>query len=78
MKKSDIAMIILIASVCAFIAFLVAGQMPFLKPNPKGVKVPTTEKISSSVTQPSEDVFNKAAINPTVQTLIGNTPGAVR
>lgn len=71
MKKSDIAMIILIASVCALIAFFVANQIPALKPDAKGVKVQTTSVISSDLEKPSGDQFNKDAINPTVKTVIG-------
>ena len=78
MKKSDIAMIILIASICAFIAFIVAGQLPFLKPDSKGVKVPTAEVISATVDKPDPKVFNKDAINPTVQTVIGGGSGTAQ
>ncbi|MFZ1258032.1 MAG: hypothetical protein WAQ25_01020 [Candidatus Saccharimonas sp.] len=76
MKKNDIAMIILIASVSALIAFFVGSQIPMLKVDEKGVKVPTTQKISSSVVEPSKQVFNKDAINPTVQTVIGGASAA--
>lgn len=71
MKKSDLAMIILIASMSALVAFLIGNQIEFLKPDQNGVKVPTTEKISTSVTDPDPAIFNKDAINPTVQTVIG-------
>ena len=71
MKKSDIAMIILIASVCALIAFFVANQIPALKPDAKGVKVQTTNVISTKLDDPSTEQFNSSAINPTVQTVIG-------
>ena len=76
MKKSDIAMIILIASMCALIAFLIAGQLPFLKVDSKGVSVPHTDNIDSEVAQPDTTVFNKDAINPTVQTVIGGSGAA--
>lgn len=71
MKKTDIAMIILIASVTVIIAFVVANQISFLKPPEKGQKVKTIEKITSSVEEPSPKVFNAEGINPTVQTVIG-------
>lgn len=71
MKKTDVAMIILIAGVCALIAFLVANQIPALKPSTTGEKVPTTEKISTTVVPPSTEIFNGNSINPTVQTVIG-------
>lgn len=73
MKKTDIAMIVLIASVCALIAFLIANQIPALKPDTKGVKVKTTTLISPDVAEPSSDQFNSGAINPTVQTVIGGS-----
>lgn len=72
MKKTDIAMIILIASVCALIAFLVANQIPTLKVDTTSKSVPTVEKISPTIVDPpSEEVFNSNSINPTVQTVIG-------
>lgn len=71
MKKSDIAMIILIASISAIIAFVVGNQIPALKPDPKGAKVPEATKIQSNVVEPDSAIFNKDAINPTVQTVIG-------
>ncbi len=73
MKKSDLAMIILIASMTAFIAFAIGNSIPALKPNKAGVKVPTAEKVESEVTAPDQTVFNKDAINPTVQTVIGGS-----
>ncbi|MBC7764731.1 hypothetical protein H7Y29_03360 [Microbacteriaceae bacterium] len=71
MKKSDIAMIILIASMTAIIAFAIGNSIPALKPSSAGVKVPTAEKVDSNVVNPDQTVFNKDAINPTVQTVIG-------
>lgn len=71
MKKSDIAMIILVASTSVLIAFFVANQIPGLKVDEKGVKVPVAEKITDEVEKPNPKVFNKDAINPTVQTVIG-------
>lgn len=71
MKKSDIAMIILIASASVMISFFIANQIPGLKLSEKGVKVPVAEKITKDVQKPDPSVFNKDAINPTVQTVIG-------
>lgn len=76
MKKSDIAMIILIASVSAMIAFLIGNQLSILRPDPKGVKVPTTTAIQSDVSEPDKTLFNSQAINPTVQTVIGGSTAA--
>ena len=75
MKKSDIAMILLIASLSVMIAFFIANSLPFLKVSEDGVKVKTVQKIESNVKEPDPRVFNDQAINPTVETVIGgNAP----
>lgn len=75
MKKSDIAMIVLIASLSVTMAFLVANSLPFFKPNTEDLTVPTIEVIPaggiSEEIQPDPKVFNEKAINPTVKTIIG-------
>ncbi|MGI9340989.1 MAG: hypothetical protein ACR2PP_10190 [Psychrobacter sp.] len=72
MKKSEIAMIILIVSVSMMSAFAIANNIPQLKPDDKGVEVEKIDPISAEVDdKPSEEVFNSNAINPTVQTVIG-------
>lgn len=71
MKKSDIAMIVLIAGVSVIISFLIVGQLSFLKIQDKETKVRTVESISTSVTDPDTAVFNANSINPTVKTVIG-------
>jgi len=71
MKKSDIAMIVLIAGVSMIISFVIANQISFLKPPQKGEDVKTVDKIDPSVTPPDTNVFRADAINPTVQTVIG-------
>ena len=71
MKKSELAMVILIASVSVMVAFFVANSLPFLKVDEQGVEVPTIESISAEVDEPDTAVFNKRAINPTVQTVVG-------
>ncbi|MEO5949329.1 MAG: hypothetical protein ABIP74_02920 [Candidatus Saccharimonas sp.] len=76
MKKTDIAMIVLIAGVSVLIAFFVANQIPLLKLDTTGVKVPKTELIESEVTTPSPEVFSAENINPTVQTVIGGGSGS--
>ncbi len=72
MKKSDIAMIILIATISMGIAYAIAQQLPFLKLDENGVKVDTIEEISSTVVEPDSAAFSKDAINPTVQVVIGD------
>lgn len=71
MKKSEIAMIILIASVSVMIAFLIANSLPFLKLSDEGVDVPTATEFSVEVTDPDPEIFNDKAINPTIKTVIG-------
>lgn len=75
MKKSDIAMVILIASVGVLIAYAVATNITFLKLPDDGAKVKTIRAISSDITDPSEDVFNVDAINPTVEVIVGRNAG---
>ncbi|HMI09337.1 MAG TPA: hypothetical protein VK497_02960 [Candidatus Saccharimonadales bacterium] len=70
MKKSDIAMIILIASISVLIAYFVAKAVLGDVQN-ESVKVKTTEPITSEVTEPDKTVFNTNAINPTVEVIIG-------
>ena len=72
MKKTDIAMIILIASVSVGIAFAVASAIPQLKVSNMTQKVPRAMPITSDVTQPDPRLFSSNAINPTQQTIIGS------
>ena len=73
MKKTDIAMLVLIAGISMLSAFLIADNNPALKVSPKGAQVFTKEKISDTVEKQSEDTFNSKAINPTVETVIGQS-----
>jgi len=72
MKKSDLAMIILIASVSVLVSYFVARSV-FGAVYTGSEKVKTIEKISSDITEPSSDIFNSGAINPTVQVEINGT-----
>ena len=74
MKKTDIAMIVLIAGLSMFGAYLVVNSLVAgLKP--AAVQVPTAQPIKTSTTpiQPDPTVFNSGAINPTVQINIGGS-----
>lgn len=74
MKKTDIAMIVLIASMSVLVAYFVAGALPMFKSNQEPVKVKTVDAISPIVDdQPDPSIFNKDAINPTVEVLIGGS-----
>lgn len=71
MKKSDIAMIILIASISMMVAYFVVGAIPGLKNANEPVKVKTIEKYSADIGEPNPKVFSKDAINPTIEVTIG-------
>ena len=73
MKKTDIAMIILIASISVVVAFCGASSIPFLQMPQRGTKVETVEKLSDTIDEPDSAVFNKEAINPAVETIIGQS-----
>ena len=71
MKKSDVAMIILIASMSILIAYFVA-QAVIGGGTAQTAKVKTVDPISSEVVAPDPNIFNSNAINPTIEALIGN------
>lgn len=70
MKKSDIAMIILIAAVSMLIAYFGAQAILGNVQN-ESVQVKTIDRITTEVTEPDPSVFNSNAINPTVEVIIG-------
>jgi len=70
MKKSDVALLILVVSVSIAISFFV-GQSLLGKSIAKEVEVETAEPISADIVEPSPSIFNKDALNPTVQITIG-------
>jgi len=77
MKRSDIAMVILIASASALIAYFAASSI-FGGFSQSSVRVKTIDPISSSIVSPSTEIFNKNAINPAVKVQINSTtqPGS--
>jgi len=74
MKKSDIAMIILIASISVMVAYFVAKAIVGDTAS-EAVTVKTTDEISTDVEKPDPGIFNTKAINPTVQVIIGDQSG---
>ncbi len=72
MKKSDIAMIILVASVSVMVAYFVVNSLPFFAVNDADTIVPHIEAINPDITPPDPLVFNQDAINPTIQAVIGS------
>ena len=71
MKKNDIAMIILIAGFSVLISYLVINSLAQGGFSEQTYEVKTTEPISNEYVKPSSEIFNKDAINPTVQVNIG-------
>ena len=72
MKKTDIAMIIFIASISVLIAYFV-GKAVFGDAYNGTATVKTIDAIDASIVDPSSDIFNKSAINPTIQAQINGT-----
>ena len=72
MKKADIAMIVLIASVSVLLSFFIAKSI-FGDVYSGSAKVKTIDKIDSSIIEPSKEIFNENAINPTIPINIDGT-----
>lgn len=72
MKKTDIAMLILIASISVLVAFFVTRSIFGGSAN-QAVTVKTIEKIDPNLAPVDTSVFNSNAINPAVEVQI--TPG---
>jgi hypothetical protein len=72
MKKTDIAMIVLIASVSVLIAFFVTRSL-FGAAAAEPVNVKTIERIDPTLSEVDSSIFNENAINPAVEVQI--TPG---
>jgi hypothetical protein len=77
MKRTDWALIAFIVVIVGAISWFVASQI-LPAPNRDPQTVPTAKPISTSIVQPSDTVFIKGGINPTVPVTIGpggdNTP----
>lgn len=76
MKNSDIAMIILIASISVLVAYGVVSAIPVLKAPTEPVTVQTIDEYTSDVADPDPSIFNSSAINPTVDVTIGSGSSA--
>jgi ABC-type cobalt transport system substrate-binding protein len=70
MKKTDVAMIIFIASVSILVAYFVANAI-FGGMTTDGVSVKTIQLITPDIDTPNPAIFNTDAINPTVEVTIG-------
>ena len=72
MKRTDIAMIVLIASLSAGIAYVAASS--FLgSASEQTTKVKTIDSITSVIEAPDPRIFNDEAINPSVEANINDT-----
>ncbi len=76
MKKTDFAMIILIASISIGAAYGAVSAIPGLKLSDQKVKVKSIDAYTTQLNEPDPTVFNKDAINPTVDVTIGSGTGA--
>jgi len=72
MKRSDLAMIVLIAAASAGIAYFVASSV-LGNMTEQAVKVKTIDPITSTIETPDAKIFNDNAINPSVRVDINNT-----
>ena len=70
MKRTDIAMILFIASISVLGSYFIAKTVIGDTQN-EAVTVKTAEAISDEVDAPDERIFNKDAVNPTVEVYIG-------
>jgi len=64
-------MIILIASMSMLISYFIAKSL-IGDVQKQSVTVKTAEPITTDVQEPDKSIFNKNAINPTVDVVIGN------
>lgn len=71
MKKNDIALLILIASISLVLSFLLVKAL-FGEPQAAQTTVEKVEAISATLDKPPESIFNEDAINPTVVIQIGD------
>lgn len=74
MKKNEIAILILIVSVVVVATYLVLNAVVG-KASAQPVSVEKAEAFSSELILPSDKIFNKDAINPTVKVKIGDQSG---
>lgn len=70
MKKTDIAMIALIACVSLLTAYVVMDAL-FGSYGSDKAEIQTIRPIDSTIVQPNPKIFNSEAINPTVTIVIG-------
>jgi len=72
MKKTDYALIALIAGGSLLISYFVANSLPMFKQGLTPYSVKTATSISSEVDKVDSRIFDQDSINPTVEIYIGN------
>jgi hypothetical protein len=72
MKRTDIAMIILIAAVSAGLAYFIANSL-LGSMTAQNIKVRTIDPITSVIEPPDPKIFNENAINPSIKVNIDTT-----
>ncbi len=70
MKQGDIIALVLVASTSVIVAYFVANAV-IGNPETESQKVKTITPITATVVEPDDEIFNKDAINPTVEVVIG-------
>ena len=71
MKKNDIALIVLIVSISLVVSYFVVKAL-IGNPKSQEVSAEVVEPITADLVTPSNKIFNRDAINPTVVIQIGN------
>jgi len=74
MKRNDIIYIALIAITVSTITYFIANNY-FSNTTSDSIKIKTVETITSTLEDPSPTIFNKEAINTSVQILIQKPSG---
>lgn len=72
MKKSDIAIIILLVGLVTIATYFLLATLVG-EPGDEPVSVETIEPITTEIVQPNPTIFNEDAINPTVKIKIGDS-----
>lgn len=70
MKQSDIFSIIIIAGVGTIVSYFVVNNI-LGNPDMRYANIKTINPISADLAEPDPELFNKDAINPTVEVFVG-------
>lgn len=70
MKKTDIAMVVLIATVSILVTGMVINSIAG-NPDEKTKTIKVIDPVMSNFAEPSAEIFNDKAINPTIKSVIG-------